>query len=505
MVGRDRLRRVLFRVDASDSIGTGHVVRSLALASELERRGMEPWFASRRATGDRVGQIEGLGYPVIPLIGSVADDLASISARAPCGTRRRPFCTVVVDHYGLGEEWLNSARKLATDRLAIDDLADRSLPCEVLVNPNLGVEPVAYTGLVTPATRLLLGCRYAILRPPFRAARAALRRPTGPVENVLITMGGSDQFDVTSAAIAAVQSALPAARIDVVVGDTHTGGPAPRPGLRVHRAVGGAKMAQLMMAADIVVGAGGTTSWERCALGRPSVIIRVASNQDQIARRLDAAGVAVDAGPADQLETAVLANLIRRLADDVAGRKAMSDRAWEIVDGRGVERIAHHVDVVRVRRATMADARLLWNWANDPDTRAASLKPEPIPYPRHVSWLRDRLSDRSCLLLIGENGAGQLGQVRFDYRESDAEVSISVAPEHRGTVGGLLLDSTVRRFRSTSPRTPLSARVKVDNGPSRRLFERAGFSLVSEDRGVLLYRTPSMADATPSVEAVAGR
>jgi UDP-2,4-diacetamido-2,4,6-trideoxy-beta-L-altropyranose hydrolase len=472
-------------------------VRCHALAQELERRGIKPWFASRHVAGDPANQFEASGYPLVPLEGTSSTEQAAISGHVPRDTRRRPFAALVMDHYGLGAEWLNQARRLATRRLVIDDLADRSLPCELLVNPNLGVAPGAYTGLVAPATRLLLGVRFVLLRPPFRTTRAAGRHPAGAVRNVLVTMGGSDPSGASTTAVTAVRSALPTARIEVVLGPLYPGEPVRGPGIHLHRSIGDEAMAQLMMDADIAIGAGGTTSWERCALGLPTVILRIARNQDAIARRLDAAGAAVDAGPVEQLDVAALSGLIRQLADDRSRRQAMSDRAWDLVDGRGVERVAHHLDGVRVRRATMADARLLWRWANDPDTRSASLSPEPIPYTEHVRWLRDRLADRSCLLLIGRNGAGPLGQVRFERRETDAEVSISVAPEHRGTVGGLVLESAVRRVRRGLPEANLLAQVKIDNGPSRRLFERAGFRPVGERRGVLLYHASALGDATP--------
>jgi len=503
-MGRSRPRRILFRVDASESIGTGHVVRCLALSLELARRGIEPWFASRGVAAP-ADQIDASGHPVVHLEGPASAELAVISDHVPRNIRRRPFAALVMDHYGLGAEWLNEARQLATRRLVIDDLADRSLPCELLVNPNPGVASGDYASLVAPATRLLLGVRFVLLRPPFRTTRAAGRRPVGAVRNVLVTMGGSDLSDATTTAVKAVRSALPSVRIDVVLGALYADELVRGPGIHVHRAIGGEAMAQLMMDADIAIGAGGTTSWERCALGLPTIILRLARNQDAIARQLDAAGAAVDAGAVELLDVAPLSDLIRQLANDRSRRQAMSDRAWDLVDGRGVERIAHHLDGVRVRRATMADARLLWAWANDPDIRSASFNPEPISYPDHVGWLRQRLADRSCLLLIGGNGAGPLGQVRFDRREADAEVSISVAPEHRGTVGGLLLESAVRRFRRWLPQANLVAQVKIDNGPSRRLFERAGFRLVGDRRGVLLYQAAALADATPTLEQVAGK
>jgi UDP-2,4-diacetamido-2,4,6-trideoxy-beta-L-altropyranose hydrolase len=493
---------VLFRVDASETIGIGHAVRCLTLSRELERRGIEPWFASVGPSGDLADQIEAGGYHSILLDGPASTEVAAIGASAPIDLKRKPFAALVLDHYALGAEWLSGARRLAARRLVIDDLADRRLPCEILVNQNLGAVRSDYLGLTAPSTRFLLGTRYAMLRPEFRAARAAGRRPAGTVERVLITLGGSDPADATRIAVHAVRAALPIARLEVVLGALYAGEPISGPGIRVHRAIDGGAMARLMVDADLAIGAGGTTSWERCAVGLPTLIVRLASNQNAIAHHLEAAGAGVDAGAAEKLDTAELSDLVRRLADDRSGRDEMGERAWNLVDGRGAERVAHHIDGVRVRRATMADARLLWHWANDPDTRAASFTPDPIRYPEHVLWLQGRLADRSCLLLIGWNGAGPLGQVRFDRREGEAEVSVSVAPEHRGTVGGLLLESAIRRFRRVSPRVDLVARVKRDNEPSRRLFERTGFRLAGERRGVLLYHAPASADVAPRLKLV---
>jgi UDP-2,4-diacetamido-2,4,6-trideoxy-beta-L-altropyranose hydrolase len=493
---------VLFRADASEAIGTGHVVRCLALAAELERRGIEPWFATRRAVGDLSHLIAARGYQVVRLEGPAADEAAEIRSSLPQQRRGRPFAALVMDHYGLGEEWLKAARNLATLRLVIDDLADRRLTCEVVVNANLGVSPADYADLAAPATRLLVGTRFVLLRQPFLTARKAGRRPVGAVENVLVSMGGGDPFGATAKAVAAARSALPEARIVVVLGALCHVDPAFGPEIEVHRAIEAEAMASLMSDADIVIGAGGTTSWERCALGRPSVIVRVADNQNANATGLAAAGAAIDGGAAGTLDIGALAGLIGELAADVARRGDMSDRAWELIDGRGVERVANQIDGVRVRKAAWSDGRLLWRWANDPGTRAASLHSEPIPYPEHEEWLRARLADRSCLFLIGETGAGPIGQVRFEAQDDGAEVSISVAPEHRGTVGSLLLASALRRFSARSPRADVIARVKVDNGASRRVFEQAGFRLVGDNGGVLLYRSPASTRTAVALEVV---
>lgn len=488
-------RRVLFRVDSSVALGAGHVVRCLAVSEELTQRAMAPVFASRRMATDAVDQIEAAGYPVVQMTGPITGELAEIGEQVPKSNAGRPFAAVVMDHYGLGAEWLTAARSLASRRIVIDDLANRPLPCEVIVNMNLGVGPRDYEGLAAPGTRLLLGQHFALLRPAFRASRAESRSPVGAVKNVLVSMGGSDPLNVTSRVVSAVRSALPTVQIEVVLGSLFQGESMAGPGIRVHRAIDSDAMARLMIDADLAIGAGGVTAWERCVLGLPSVILRLAPNQDGVATALGAFGAAVDGGPADVLDSDALSRLVRRVAEDRSQRQTLSDRGRDLVDGRGVERVAHHIDAVRVRRATMADTRLLLRWANDPETRAGSLNEDEIAYPDHVRWLENRLADPSCLLLIGMNGAGPLGQVRFDVRDSAAEVSISVAPEHRGTVGTLLLEAAIHRFRRWLPDVGLLAQVKLDNDRSRKLFERVGFSLVGDREGVLLYHASALPDA----------
>ena len=219
--------------------------------------------------------MEAKRHSVIPVDGPATEELAEISRVVGREGRSRPFAAVVMDHYGLGADWLTGARRLARRRIVIDDLADRPLPCEVLVNPSLGVDAARLCGPDRSGDSI---AARASLRPLASCiSRRAVRGPAAPsVTDVLVTMGGSDPIGATQAAVDAVRVALPTARIDVVLGALHVGDPVGGPGIHVHRAIGDQAMAQLMRTADIAVGAGGTTSWERCALGLPTVIVRAA-------------------------------------------------------------------------------------------------------------------------------------------------------------------------------------------------------------------------------------
>lgn len=496
-------RRVLIRVDGSSAIGIGHLVRCVALGEELVRHGMQPWFASRPGEASPI-EFLARGHRVIRVVGSARREMTMIKAASPTdpAIARRPFAAVLLDHYGLGASWLREARLLGRRRVVIDDLANRPLPCELLVNATLGARAESYDDLVPRKAMLLIGSRFCMLRSAFAAGhdRAGARR-YGPVRSVLVSLGGGDHSETLRVVVDAVRSALPDAVIDLVLGTSGVADLAAERGIRVHRDLKAAAMVTLMLRADLAIGAGGTTSWERCALALPSVSIRLAPNQDGVVEALVAAGATVDAGPVEDLTVAGLATQIAAIAGDRDHRRTMSENAWQLVDGRGAIRVAHAIDGVRVRRARIGDADTLWEWANDPDTRATSFDSRPIPYTDHLGWLRAVLADPSRLLLLGWNGVGLLGQVRFDDRGTEAEVSISVAPKHRGTVGWLLLRAGIRRYRRAIPGRVIIARVMEENRTSRRLFEAAGFARISADAGVVRYRL----GAEPLAETVGRR
>ncbi len=496
-------RRILFRCDASSEVGLGHLVRCHALADELARRNFEPWFAARLGDNDGIDGLRDHAHHVIEMSEPLSDEPPAIAALlAPQDkARRRQFSAVVLDHYDLGSEWLLQARKLAPRLVAVDDLANRVLPCDVVINGSPGARSAQYDGLAPRHALLLLGSRYCLLQASVTAAHdVALSRAHGEIRTVLVTLGGTEQSRALRVILEALQVALPNAAVDLVLGSSDkSAAPLRHDGLRIHSALSGHEMVRLMMGADLAIGGGGMTALERCSLGLPSIAIRVAPNQDIVVDALAAGGAVVDGGSTASLTARDLVESILALARDEGRRSEVGRRGWELIDGRGTVRVAHHIDGVRVRRARPGDAHRLWTWRNDPVTRAMSANTDPIAFDDHVRWLRSTIADPMRMLLIGWNGAGELGQIRFDRRDAHAEVSMSVAPEHRGTVGGLLLRAGISHFRRRWPDQPILAQIKQENEASRRMFDRARFELVGEVRGLLQYRL--LGDEPPSARA----
>ena len=319
------MSRVLFVCAAGPSLGGGHVMRSLTLARALERAGATCAF---RAS---------------PEVGAVLDAFAPDMARA---AEDAAFDAVVFDHYGLAAE---DHRALAKGRpaLVIDDLADRPLAADLVLDSGPARKAQDYAGLLPPGARLLLGPSHAPVRPAFAALReAALTRRAArpPVGRILVSLGLTDVGGITRRVAGLLRPLVGEAMLDVVVG----GG---APSLAALRAlakqdrrltlhVDTQDMPRLTLEADLAIGAGGSTTWERCVLALPTLALVLADNQVAAAEALAKAGVAPClAVSAPDFE----ADFTREVADLLANaerRAALSAASAGVCDGLGAERVA---------------------------------------------------------------------------------------------------------------------------------------------------------------------
>lgn len=258
---------------------------------------------------------------------------------------------IVVDHYRLGAEYERRLRSGATRILAFDDLANRPHDCEILLDQTYGRPTRDYENLVPGGARLLIGPHYAPLRPEFAAARAAAlpRRDRPRVERLLVTLGSTDVAGITAKVLERVLTIAGDFGIDVVLGQEAPSlnfvRSAAAADCRVRLHLDSRNMAEIMVSADLAIGAAGTTSWERCCLGLPAIALVLAPNQRLIAEQLSAAGahLLLDGGDIGRLPS-----LLTDLLADRELRSAMARRASEITDGMGAERLC---DVVLEQEA----------------------------------------------------------------------------------------------------------------------------------------------------------
>lgn len=328
--------RVLFIADAGPEAGGGHLMRSLTLAEALTVRGAACAFL---ATSDSAPLLETFA-PAMSRIDCAGSDRASLAA-ALAG---QGFDALVFDHYRLARA---DHEALAGGRacLVIDDLADRPLGADVVLDSGPSRRALDYTLLTDGDTRLLLGPEFAPVRSRFAALRASsLARRDGPVRRVLVTMGLSDVGGITNRVVERLRPRLGDVGIDVVLG-----GQAPSlralsrmathdRRLRLH--VDAKDMATLLHDADFVLSAAGSTVWEICTLGLPSAILVVAENQRPAADALAERGAALVVDAADPGFEGALDRAIMRLVTDPVQRAHLSESAAGVCDGQGAGRAA---------------------------------------------------------------------------------------------------------------------------------------------------------------------
>jgi UDP-2,4-diacetamido-2,4,6-trideoxy-beta-L-altropyranose hydrolase len=343
---------VLFRADAGPQVGSGHVIRCLALADALARRGIRSTFATRLATGGLASRIDDAGHELLPLPPLEHHASAGTGREVPPAAQREELAVLrehlagrvsvlVVDHYGLDADYERSVRPLADRLVAIDDLADRPHDVDLLLDANWygpGTDR-RYDGVVPPGTRLLLGPRYAPLQAPYARLRLERRPAVHPPRRVLVSFGGTDPTGETDKALDALTDpAFAALEVDVVVGAAERVGErtrslvAARPRTHLHVAL--PTLAPLLAAADLAVGAGGAATWERVCARLPAIVTTTSDDQSGVTRALADAGATVWAGLG--VDTTV-----ERYRDLLAA--ALRTRVPvppPIVDGEGAHRVA---------------------------------------------------------------------------------------------------------------------------------------------------------------------
>jgi UDP-2,4-diacetamido-2,4,6-trideoxy-beta-L-altropyranose hydrolase len=353
-----------FRVDAGLEIGSGHIMRCLTLANALAEQGYACHFITRRSTGVFAETIQAQGHslhylpePSVPqgygphpappahaawLSASWQDDAA---ATAEILTTLAPRW-LVLDHYALDAAWEKAALPKGTRLFVLDDLADRPHICDLLLDQTLGREAVDYEGRVPMASRLLIGPSYALLRPEFSQLRAgSLARRTPPeLAHILVTLGGVDKHNITGDVLKVLAKAtLPAgAHITVVMG-----GQAPAlAAIKAQAAemplptkvlVNIDNMAEVMASADLSIGAAGSTSWERCCLGLPTLMLTIADNQMGLARVLAQNKVAIGVADVRHINWQTgLAQAVQSITPETLAR--LTAHSYQLVDGAGCAR-----------------------------------------------------------------------------------------------------------------------------------------------------------------------
>ncbi len=351
--------KVIFRVDASEIIGSGHVMRCLTLAEGLQDRGVSVEFITRKHPRNLNKQIESKGFKVnlLPIIttnqpqqglseyGKWLNVKQEVDAYETIQVlTEKQIDWLIIDHYGLDYSWEDVLRPYTIKIMVIDDLANRNHNCDLLLDQNYINDQGRYNQLLPLDTIKLLGPKYALLRKEFIKNRKECAHYS--IKRVFVFFGGSDSANLTSVSIKALSHPkLAHLLVDVVIGSINSNWLTlkteieSRPNAKLHLQID--NIAELMAKADISLGAGGTTTWERMSLGLPSIVITVAKNQISFTSNLDKYKYIKWLGNANQIDEYVIYNALLESIKNPFRLQEQAKKCRDLVDGMGTNRVVN--------------------------------------------------------------------------------------------------------------------------------------------------------------------
>ncbi len=507
--------KFLFRADASIQIGSGHIMRCLTLANRLRERGHSVRFIMREHAGHLRDTVLAQGFECVLLPAMMSPQvfdnlphsawLGTTQAQdiADCAPHIAEFAPdwIVCDHYALSADWERHATAInGTRLLAIDDLHDRAHIADIVLDQNLGHHIQDYQGLVPEHCRVLAGTRYALLRPEFAQWRtdSLAKRDTSPShQRVFINLGGVDKDNITLKILTQfAKQSYHDLDVTVIMGAT-------APHIDSVRAfaetapfsckvlVNINNMAEHMAQADWAIGASGSTSWERCCLGLPSVMLVLADNQRTIAEQLQDVGASLALEMAD-VDTPKFAETIAQLRAQLA---PISQRARQVCDGLGAMRVVQHIedmaqfsDSASIRPAQVDDVRRVFEWRNHADIRRFMFQRDELIWENHAVWFAKQLHNPEFIMLIYQLNHIPQGYISFKKLDDGVwEWGFYTAPDcprGNGTRMGRL--ALAWAFAELGARE-VRGLVLADNVASLKLHEKLGFFRLPEKDNVVSF------------------
>jgi len=494
---------IFIRTDASKEIGAGHVMRCLALAEALRDLGATIEFITCNHYGNLNNQINGKGFKLhtIPRLekpklkqklagyeqwlGATQEEDANESLKL---ISARQLDWLIIDHYALDYCWESKLRRHTKRIMVIDDLANRIHDCDLLLDQNYFHKKNRYNQLLMPDIGKLLGPKYTLLRKDFTKNSQRGVRYNRTINRVFIFFGGSDLDNLTSTVLKVlIGHNLKHLSLDVVIGSSN---PHQKdvhelvmecPNAELH--IQTDNISELMIRADIALGAGGTTTWERMSVGLPSIVLTTAENQVPFIRDLDRDGYIKWLGSSNEVNKEEIHAALLEAIQNPSRLRKQSKMCQKLVDGMGAQRVSkllikgHDDSTLIARRARIEDCRLYWYWANDIVVRKNAFNQQFITWEDHQAWFDEQLNNRNTFLLLIESEFGPIGQVRFEYSGTHFIIDYSISRKNRGLgLGMAMLIKAIDYISHKQPPLTLIARVKDSNLPSKKIFKKIGFN-----------------------------
>lgn len=461
---------LIVRPDTRPRVGLGHLARSLAIAAAWQSTGGQVRiFVDPGSDGDidprSAEMIAASGLPPAQVVSE-----CHAAGLAPVVGPTEPDW-IILDGYAFSVDQQRQVRALGR-LLVVDDQASlRHYDADFVLDQNAMLPGVVHEGI--EAARVLRGLAYVCLRPD------ALSSPSPPRDGLIALLAGGDPKPPTREIIRSLAKAdTGALRLIAMPWAYELQGP------KIEHRSFAAPLRHNLDGVSVAVAPAGSTAWELCALGVPSVLFATTPNQEPVGAAVHAAGAGLYVGSITSLDPASVArratNSLRLLSDDPGRRAAMAASGRTLIDGRGAGRVVAQLRSAQLelRPVSWDDVDLLFEWANDPVVRAMAFSNAPITRGDHENWLQARLTGGSGPHWIATLNGKPIGQVRFDGRGDDYEISVNLAKGARGLrlAAPLIIAGSRALVAETHGKATCYAQIKTSNRASLAAFEVANYT-----------------------------
>jgi UDP-2,4-diacetamido-2,4,6-trideoxy-beta-L-altropyranose hydrolase len=474
------------RADADGKIGTGHIMRCIALAQAWKDQGGEVTFISQCESGALKERIQNEGFRLVALDHVCPDsaDLKNTLAILKSESADQKHWLVLDGHH-FTTEYQNAIRDEGIRLLVIDDM--NHLPhyhANILHNQNIHAPDLKYR--CDEDTTLLLGTRYVLLRSEFLKYQDFKRQIPDRAKNILVTLGGADPDNVTLKVVEALKLLhAPDIAVRIIIG------PANPHQKTLRKAIGLAhfkteflinppNMPELMAWADLAISAGGSTCWELAFMGVPIMALMLADNQKAATEKISKEGFAVSLGCYKTFDEKITSGEINTLIQSKDRRLNMGQKGQALIRATGRNHLCERMfaSSISIKPAKESDCELIWYWVNDQDVRNSAFCSDVIPFEDHKKWFHSKINEPQSYQFVGYDSSNQpIGQIRFDElseREYDVDISIDKRFRERG-YGLELIKQAIRELLNFTNVDIIQSYVKLNNSASKDVFLKAGF------------------------------
>lgn len=481
---------LLIRADANSQIGSGHVMRCIALAQKWRIKNGQVFFIGNVQSNSLRNNIRKEGFELILIDTPWPDpkDITKVSSIVDTFSNNNIW--FILDGYHFTPQYQRAIQKLKCKTLIIDDMAHHlSYHTDILLNPNINATKESYINCAS-STCFLMGPQYALIRNEF-IKKKYTEKISEQATNILVTMGGADPENITLIIIKALNNIIDKQlKIKVIIGHVnphqeHITKEIKKSSNTIELLKNSTDMPSLMAWADIAITAGGVTCWELAFSKTPFLTLILADNQKNNAYGLSDVGATINLGECQDFKLQTLSfyeNLqinILKLINSKQKRKHLIENAHKIVDGKGTERIVEIMlsFTLQLRTANYNDCHQVFIWANDSTTRKASFQSDKITWETHTKWFASQLKSPQIMYYIAVNGNGaSIGQARFETTKNETVISISLDQKNRGLGLSIqLIIQSCQKYLLKQKNSTIKAYIKSNNHASIKAFKKAGF------------------------------